>query len=51
MGAPDLVLPFLFLHLKTGLRGRLAARLGVTAYLLVSLGYPGVKFVSGVLLA
>ena len=41
----------LFLQLKTGLAGRLAARLGLTAYLLVSLGYPGVKFVSSVLLA
>lgn len=41
----------LFLHLKTGLRGRMAARIGLSAYLLVSLGYPGAKFVSDILLA
>lgn len=35
----------LLFHLKTGLRGRQAARLCLTAYLLISLGYPGVKFV------
>lgn len=40
----------LLLHLRTGLRGRQAARLALTAYLLISLGYPGVKFVSDVLL-
>ena len=41
----------LILHLRTGLRGRLAARIGLSAYLLVSLGYPGVKFVGEILLA
>lgn len=41
----------LLLHLHTGLRGRQAARLALTAYLLISLGYPGVKFVSNVILA
>lgn len=41
---------FLYLHLQTGLRGRLAARIGLTVYLLISLGYPGVKFVSEFLL-
>ena len=40
----------LILHLRTGLRGRLAARIGLSAYLLVSLGYPGVKFVGEILL-
>ena len=39
----------LFLHLRSGLRGRFAARLALTAYLLVSLGYPGVKFVNNIL--
>jgi ABC-type uncharacterized transport system permease subunit len=39
----------LILHLRTGLRGRLAARIGLSAYLLVSLGYPGVKFVGVIL--
>jgi len=39
----------LFLHLRSGLRGRFAARLALTAYLLVSLGYPGVKFVNDIL--
>lgn len=38
-------------HLLTGLRGRRAARLALVAYLLVTLGYPGVKFVRDVLLA
>jgi ABC-type uncharacterized transport system permease subunit len=41
----------LILHLRTGLRGRLAARIGLSAYLLVSLGYPGVKFVSDIFLS
>lgn len=38
-------------HLLTGLRGRRAARLVLVAYLLVTLGYPGVKFVRDVLMA
>jgi ABC-type uncharacterized transport system permease subunit len=41
----------LFAHYRTGLRGRRAARLVLIAYLLVTLGYPGVKFVRDVLLA
>jgi ABC-type uncharacterized transport system permease subunit len=41
----------LILHLRTGLRGRLAARIGLSAYLLVSLGYLGVKFVGDILLS
>ena len=36
-------------HRLTGLRGKIAARIGLTAYLLVSLGYPGVKFVLDIL--
>lgn len=40
----------LIAHFRTGLRGRRAARLALAAYLLVTLGYPGVKFVQDVLL-
>jgi ABC-type uncharacterized transport system permease subunit len=40
----------LFAHFRTGLRGRKAARLFLVGYLLVTLGYPGVKFVRDVLL-
>ncbi len=38
-------------HFWIGTRGRLAARLVLEGYLLLALGYPGVKFVSEVLLA
>ena len=38
-------------HYRTGLRGRKAARFVLLAYLLLTLGYPGVKFVTDVLLA
>ena len=38
-------------HLKTGVRGRRAAQLVMLAYLLISLGFPGVKFVTDVLMA
>ncbi len=41
----------LFLHRRSGLRGQRAARLVLLAYLLLTLAYPGVKFVTGVLLA
>jgi len=37
-------------HYRTGMRGRRAARLVLLAYLLLTLGYPGVKFVTEVLL-
>lgn len=37
-------------HVRTGLRGRTAARVVLIAYLLLTLAYPGVKFVSNVLL-
>ena len=40
----------LILQHKTGLRGRKAARLGLLAYLLLTLGYLGVKVVTGVFL-
>lgn len=40
----------LFAHFKSGLRGRKAARIVLLAYLLMTLGYPGVKFVSDVIL-
>ena len=35
----------------SGVRGRLAARFVLLAYLLLTLGYPGVKFVTDILLA
>lgn len=41
----------LALHQRTGLRGQRAARLILLAYLLLTLAYPGVKFVTDVLLA
>ncbi len=41
----------LWLYWRTGLRGRRATRLVLTAYLLLTLAYPGVKFVRDVLLS
>ncbi|MEO5338746.1 MAG: cytochrome c biogenesis protein CcsA [Magnetospirillum sp. WYHS-4] len=38
-------------HFVTGLRGRVVARIVLLAYLLISLGYPGVKLVTDVILA
>jgi ABC-type uncharacterized transport system permease subunit len=38
-------------HYVSGLRGRQAARVVLVAYLLLTLGYPGVKFVTDVLLS
>ena len=38
-------------HQRTGIRGRRGARLVLLAYLLATLGYPGVKFVTDVLMA
>jgi ABC-type uncharacterized transport system permease subunit len=38
-------------HYRTGMRGRRAARMVLLAYLLLTLGYPGVKFVTDVLMA
>ena len=40
----------LFLRHRSGLRGRRAARLVLVAYLLLTLAYPGVKFVTDVLI-
>lgn len=44
------VLVLLVLHHRTGLRGRRAARWLLTGYLLVTLAYPGVKFVREILM-
>ena len=41
----------LFLNRRSGLRGQRAARLILLAYLLLTLAYPGVKFVTDVLMA
>jgi ABC-type uncharacterized transport system permease subunit len=41
----------LILHQRTGLRGQRAGRLILVAYLLLTLAYPGVKFVTDVLMA
>ncbi len=38
-------------HFRSGMRGRMAARFVLLAYLLLTLGYPGVKFVTDVLMA
>jgi ABC-type uncharacterized transport system permease subunit len=46
-----LIAGLLMVHFRTGLRGRKAARWALAAYLLLTLGYPGVKFVTDVLLA
>ncbi len=45
------ILALLAVHYRFGLGGRRAARLVLLAYLLLTLAYPGVKFVSQVLLA
>lgn len=45
------VVGLLAAHLRTGMRGRRAARLVLLAYLLLTLAYPGVKFVTDILLA
>lgn len=45
------IMALLVIHYRTGLRGRRAARLILIAYLLVTLAYPGVKFVRNVLLS
>ncbi len=41
----------LFVHFRTGIRGRSATRIVLLAYLLLTLGYPGVKFVTDILLS
>jgi ABC-type uncharacterized transport system permease subunit len=45
------ILGLLVAHYRTGVRGRRAARFVLLAYLLLTLAYPGVKFVTDVLLA
>ena len=44
------IVVLLFAHGRTGLRGRRASRLILLAYLLLTLAYPGVKFVTDVLM-
>src|SRR5690606_12330188 len=46
-----LILVLLWLQSRGGLRGRRASRVLLLAYLLLTLAYPGVKFVTDVLLA
>ncbi len=46
-----LVIGLLVAHHRSGLRGRRAARLVLLAYVLLSLAYLGVKFVTDVLIA
>ena len=46
-----IVIFILFVHFNTGIRGRLAMRFVLLAYLLLTLGYPGVKFVKDILLS
>lgn len=50
LGAFVLIGALLLAHFRTGLRGRRAARWVLVGYLLVTLGFPGVKFVKDVLL-
>lgn len=44
------IVALLAVHRASGLAGRLAARYVLVAYLLLTLGYPGVKFVTDVIL-
>ncbi|MPY72584.1 MAG: hypothetical protein GEU92_21375, partial [Alphaproteobacteria bacterium] len=44
------ILVLLLVHALTGLRGRRAARFVLVAYLCLTLAYPGVKFVTDVVL-
>ena len=45
------IVALLVAHSLSGVRGRRAARVVLVAYLLLTLGYPGVKFVTDVLLS
>jgi ABC-type uncharacterized transport system permease subunit len=45
------IVGLLVAHWRSGVRGRRAARLVLLAYLLLTLGYPGVKFVTDILMA
>ena len=51
LAAFAVICALLYAHQKTGARGRQVARLVLLAYLFVTLAYPGVKFVTSVLLA
>ncbi len=44
------IVVLLAVHIRTGIRGRRAARYFLVAYLLITLAYPGVKFVTDVVL-
>ena len=44
------IVGLLAVHIRTGIRGRRAARYILVAYLLITLAYPGVKFVTDVVL-
>ncbi|MEK9724163.1 MAG: cytochrome c biogenesis protein CcsA [Rhodospirillaceae bacterium] len=50
LGAFALIAALLAAHRYSGLRGRKAARWSLAAYLCLTLGYPGVKFVTDILL-
>lgn len=45
-----LIASVLITHFRSGVRGRKAARIVLIAYLFLTLGYPGVKFVTDILL-
>ncbi|MDP6176050.1 MAG: cytochrome c biogenesis protein CcsA, partial [Rhodospirillales bacterium] len=45
-----LVAGLLFAHFRTGVRGRAVARMVLLSYLLLTLGYPGVKFVTDIMI-
>ncbi|CAN0422770.1 unnamed protein product [Discosporangium mesarthrocarpum] len=45
-----IIVILLAVHVRTGIRGRRAARYVLVAYLLITLAYPGVKFVTDVVL-
>ena len=45
-----LISALLIVHYRTGMRGRRASRYVLIAYLMMTLGYPGVKFVTDVLI-
>ena len=50
-GAVFIVLVILLvMHFKWGIRGKIATRLVLLAYLLLTLGYPGLKFVTDIIL-
>lgn len=46
-----IIVVLLAVHARTGIRGRRAARYVLAAYLLITLAYPGVKFVTDVVLS